>query len=179
MMDFDWKKTLPFIGALATGGVPALVMAAAGALTDALGTPVDPTQAGIDTAMKNATPEQLAKLKQIDADLKTKMREFDVQEKQIDATTDQAYLKDRDSSRNMQVATHSNTPTVLTYLITSGFFGILGWMLYDSSVVNSPPLLIMLGTLGTAWTACVSFWVGTTNSSQRKDTLLANSTPLK
>lgn len=67
---------------------------------------------------------------------------------------------------------------MLTLLITLGFFGVLGWMLYDTRTMDSPPLLIMLGSLGTAWTAACSFWFGTTSGSQRKDTMLAQSLPI-
>lgn len=134
-MDFDWKKALPFIGALATGGVPALVTAAAGALADALGTPVDPTAAGIDAAMKNATPEQLAALKQIDADLKTKMRAFDVQEKQIDATVEQAYITDVDSARH----SHAQNMGVLRlgYFINVASYACIFGVLYGCFYVLS------------------------------------------
>lgn len=106
MSDFDWKKTLPFIGALATGGVPALVTAAAGAIADALGTTVEPTEAGIATAMKAATPEQVIALQQVDANLKIKLREFEVEEKKIAATTEIAYVDDVKNARQFNANTH-------------------------------------------------------------------------
>jgi len=68
---------------------------------------------------------------------------------------------------------------VLTLLITFGFFGVLGWMLYDTTVVDNPPLLIMLGSLGTAWTGACAFWFGTTSGSKAKTDLIANSAPIK
>jgi hypothetical protein len=149
-MDFDWKKTLPFIGALATGGVPALVAAAAGALGDALGTPVDPTAAGIDTAMKNATPEQLAALKQIDADLKTKMRAFDVQEKQISAATEQAYLTDIDSARhahaqNMGVLRLGYFINVASYACIFGVLYGCFQVLSGTTLTIDPGIAAMIG----------------------------------
>mgnify|MGYP000011041542 FL=1 len=79
-MDFDWKKTLPFINAIATGNIPGLVIAAATAIGEATGHPVDPTPEGIDLAVKNATPEQLAAIRKIDADLKVRLRELDIDE---------------------------------------------------------------------------------------------------
>jgi hypothetical protein len=150
-MDFDWKKTLPFIGALATGGVPALVAAAAGALGDALGTPVDPTPTGIDAAMKNATPEQLAALKQIDADLKTKMRAFDVQEKQIDATTEQAYITDVDSARhahaqNMGVLRLGYFINAASYIcILAVLYGCFMVLTNSGKMVIDPGIAAMVG----------------------------------
>jgi membrane protein DedA with SNARE-associated domain len=73
----------------------------------------------------------------------------------------------------MQKTTRSAFPAVLSSGITLGFFGVLGWMLYDSSVVNSPPLLIMLGSLGAAFGAVVNFWLGSTAGSAQKTQLLA------
>jgi uncharacterized membrane protein (DUF106 family) len=75
------------------------------------------------------------------------------------------------------VTNRSFFPAVLTLLITLGFFAVLGWMLYDDSVRDSPPLLIMLGALTTAWTGACAYWYGTTSGSQKKDVLLANSVP--
>lgn len=118
------------------------------------------------------TPDNLAALKELE--LKYKNEEAERGFKYADLE-----FKDRDSARQMQIDTHSSTPTVLTYMVTLGFFGVLFWMLLDSDVVNSPPLLIMLGSLGTAWTGCIAFWFGTTQGSQNKDRLLLNSSPIK
>ena len=118
------------------------------------------------------TPEQVAEIKKLEL-------QYQADEKERGFRYSELEFKDRDSARQMQIATHSNTPTVLTYMITSGFFGILGWMLNDPHVIDSPPLMIMLGSLGTAWTGCVSYWFGTTQSSQKKDALIAASAPVK
>ena len=118
------------------------------------------------------TPEQLAGLKQAELEFKKFLETNKIDLEKIAAA-------DRDSARAMQSATKSNMPAVLTIMITVGFFGVLGLMLYDDSVVNSPPLLIMLGSLGTAWTGCCAFWFGTTSNSQQKTAMLANSTPAK
>jgi hypothetical protein len=80
-------------------------------------------------------------------------------------------------ARDMQVATRSLTPAVLTYLITVGFFGIMAFMMSDA-YVSSEPLLVMLGSLGTAWIACCNFWFGSTNSGQRKTELISRAGPV-
>jgi hypothetical protein len=170
----DWMSTLralaPTVASAFLGPLGGIAVAAVGNL---LGVS-EATQDKIASAIQSGqlTPEQIGKLKELEL-------QYQENEKERGFKYSELEFKDRDSARTMQVATRSTTPTVLTYVVTLGFFGILGWMLYDDSVVNSPPLLIMLGTLGTAWTACVSFWVGTTNNSQHKDLLLANSTPSK
>jgi hypothetical protein len=177
----DWTATLkaiaPTVASAFLGPLGGVAVAAVGNL---LGVS-DATQDKIADVIKTGqlTPEQIGKLKELELQYQDTEKERGFRYAELAFKEDELITKDRDSSRTMQVATRSTTPTVLTYLVTAGFFGILGWMLYDDSVVNSPPLLIMLGTLGTAWTACVSFWVGTTNNSQHKDILLANSTPGK
>ena len=88
-------------------------------------------------------------------------------------------VADRTSAREMQTATRSRTPDILSGVITIGFFGILIAMLMGYPSKDSQPLLIMLGSLGTAWISVVAFWFGSTNSSQKKDVMLYNSQPSK
>ena len=133
------------------------------------GTVADVTKAISDGKI---TPEQMAEIKKLEM-------QFQAEEKERGFRYSELEFKDRDSARQMQIQTHSNTPTVLTYMVTVGFFSILGWMLADPHVIDSPPLMIMLGSLGTAWTGCISYWFGTTSGSIAKTNLLANSSPVK
>ena len=112
------------------------------------------------------TPEQVAEIRKLELS-------YQADEKERGFRYSELEFKDRDSARQMQISTHSNTPTVLTYMVTMGFFGILGWMLNDPHVIDSPPLMIMLGSLGTAWTGCISYWFGTTQGSIAKTQMLA------
>lgn len=167
----DLLKTLaPTIASALLGPMGGIAVAALGKI-------IGVDNATVDTVSKaftdgKITPDQLAEIKKLEL-------EYQNEEKERGFKYSELEFKDRDSARNMQIATHSSTPTALTYLITVGFFGVLGAMLYDSAVVNSPPILIMLGTLGTAWTGCVAFWFGTSQSSQNKDKLLAAAAPPK
>src|SRR6185503_6434941 len=68
------KKALPFIGAAATGNVPALVGLAANAVSNALGRPVDADSSSITEAVANASPEEIFKLKIAEDELKAKMQ---------------------------------------------------------------------------------------------------------
>lgn len=132
------------------------------------------TTASVTKAISDGkiSPDQIAEIKKLEL-------EYQAKEKELGFRFSELEFKDRDSARQMQMATRSSTPTVLTYMITLGFFTILGLMLYDDTVVNSPPLLIMLGALGTAWTGCISYWFGTTSNSLAKTSLLAQSPPIK
>lgn len=166
-----------FLKGLAPTVASALLGPLGGVAVAAIGKIIGVDDASVATITKSfedgkITPEQIAEIKKLELQYQNEEKERGFKYADLE-------FKDRDSARQMQISTHSSTPTVLTYLITLGFFGILGWMLHDDSVVNSPPIMIMLGSLGTAWTGCISFWFGTTQGSQNKDRLLANSVPVK
>lgn len=129
------------------------------------GTVADVTKAISDGRV---TPEQVAEIRKLEL-------AYQADEKERGFRYSELEFKDRDSARAMQISTHSSTPTVLTYMVTVGFFSILGWMLADPHVIDSPPLMVMLGSLGTAWTGCISYWFGTTSGSLAKTSLLAQS----
>lgn len=86
------------------------------------------------------------------------------------------YVKDAQDARNsntkIQESEHAswlakNTLSILTLLITSGFFGLLSYMLkYDVPTANKDILNIMLGSLGTAWITVVAFYFGSSAGSK-------------
>ena len=118
------------------------------------------------------TPEQISSLKMAELDFKkfTETNKIDIAKLEAG---------DRADARDTFKVTRSNVPAALTFLITLGFFGVLVAMFYWPEVTSSPPLMIMLGSLGTAWTGACAFWFGTTNSSRDKTAMLANSQPVK
>ena len=81
----------------------------------------------------------------------------------------------RASARTRQVAMRDGTPTVLALLVTAGFFGMLGIMAFrDLPIPNKDMLNVMLGSLGAAWVAVVSYYFGSSAGSRAKDDALAN-----
>ena len=87
-------------------------------------------------------------------------------------------VADRGSARTMQISTRSYTAPTLAFLITIGFFGVLGFMLLRDVPQGSRDVLnIMLGSLGTAWVSVVAFYFGSSAGSQQKSVLLAQSMP--
>lgn len=71
-MDNFLTKVLPWIGAAATGGVPALAMLAAKAVSAAVGVDVPSDAASIANAVANATPEQMVELQKANEEFKLK-----------------------------------------------------------------------------------------------------------
>ena len=138
------------------------------ALAGALGLSQDASSDDVQTALMNATPEQLAAVKKIDADFKVQMKELDIDLERIAAG-------DRDSARNMQMQTNDWIPRAMAILVTFGFFGILTWLLTKGvPPTGSETLIYMLGALGTAWTGIVQFYFGSSAGSKAKtDALVA------
>lgn len=83
-MDFTklLTKALPFIGAAATGNVPALIAMAAKEVGEVLGTSVEPTAEAIGSAVANATPEQLVALRDREMSFKERMTAMGFQNEQ-------------------------------------------------------------------------------------------------
>ena len=163
----DILKTFgPLIGSVAPTIATALGGPIAGmavkALSGALFGHGDATQDDIMSALANPTGDQLAALKKIDADFKTQMKSLDIDLERIAAG-------DRDSARQMQMATKSWLPEVLAILVTVGFFGIIGYIIkYGLPDSGQEALLLLLGSLGTAWTGVMAFYFGSSAGSQKK-----------
>ena len=136
-------------------------------LSNALFGHEDANEDQIKEAMANATPDQLAVIKKIDADFKVQMKSLDIDLERIAAG-------DRDSARQMQRETKDWTPKALAFFITFGFFGALIWiMVFGIPQTGTEVLLMMLGSLSTSWTGVVQFYYGSSAGSKAKNSLLA------
>ena len=167
----DFLKTLAPLLGTALGGP--LGGAAASFIADKLG--LDSKDVKNISEVLNSgkmSPDQIAQIKLAELDFQKFLESNKIKIEEIAAL-------DRGSAREMLKSTRSTVPAVLTYLLTLGFFGVLGAMFYSPELKESAPLMIMLGSLGTAWTSACAFWFGTTAGSKDKTDLLMNSTPVK
>jgi hypothetical protein len=170
-MDFsDIIKTVaPWIGTALGGPLGGMAVEAA---ANALGLGTKTTDA-LKQAIGGATPEQMLALKQADQQFSIQMQALGF--KQV-ADLEAIAAGDRKDARAMQVAKPSQVPALLSVLVTTGYFAILVGMMTDAlHVSDSQALLIMLGSLGTAWASVMAFWFGTTAGSNRKTELIAQS----
>jgi hypothetical protein len=138
------------------------------AISKALGIDEKDVQNTIESG--KLTSDQLASIKQAEIELQKQANELGLDFEKL--ATD-----DRKSARDMQVATKSYIPAVLAIGVTIGFFGILVGLMTDN-VTKSDALLLMLGSLGTAWTAIVSFYFGSSAHSEKQTDMLHRSTPI-
>lgn len=127
-----------------------------------LGKPDGSEKELIEAAAK-ATPEQLLALKKAEQDFEVRMRELDIDLERI-------ANEDRNSARNREIKTKDWTPKILAGLITSGYFGVLFYMLQHGlpTTGGSEAMLVMLGTLGTAWGGVVAYYFGSSAGSKEK-----------
>lgn len=131
-------------------------------LASALGLAPDAPDDAIAAAVMGATPEQLTAIKQAEIAFQTRMRELDIDLERL-------HQQDRDSARQREIATHDKTPAILAYLVTAGFFGVLGYQLiYGVPAHGGEALLVMLGALGGAWASVISYFFGSSVGSKQK-----------
>ena len=163
----DWLKTLAPTVATALGGP--LAGMAVSAVAKALGCSPDEVQDVISSG--KLTAEQVASIQLAELELKKQAQSMNLDFAKLIA-------EDKQSARDMQIATKSWIPALLAVFVTIGFFGIvLGLM--TEHFKTSDALMLMLGSLATAWTGVMAFYFGSSASSQAKTELLAKSEPPK
>jgi len=91
-------------------------------------------------------------------------------------------ISDVQSARQMQMATQSWWPGILTMVIIGGYFSLLAIMIIHGIPGTKDPggevLLTLIGVLAAAVPMVLGYWFGTTMNSRSKDQLLANSMPI-
>ncbi|CAB4218868.1 hypothetical protein UFOVP1610_56 [uncultured Caudovirales phage] len=163
----DWLKTIAPTIATALGGP--LAGLAIEAVSKAIG--IDPKDVQSTISEGKLSADQIMLLKQAEIDMAARAQEMGLDFAKLN-------VEDRKSAREMQAETRSYIPAILSITVTIGFFGILVGMMTET-FKTSDALMLMLGSLGTAWTGIIAFYFGSSAGSQAKDDLLHQSTPTK
>jgi hypothetical protein len=163
----DWLKTIAPTIATALGGP--LAGLAIEAVSKAIG--IDPKDVQSTISEGKLSADQIMLLKQAEVAMAARAQEMGLDFAKLN-------VEDRRSAREMQAETRSYIPAVLAVSVTIGFFGILIGMMTETFKA-SDALMLMLGSLGTAWTGIIAFYFGSSAGSQAKDDLLHQSTPTK
>lgn len=144
--------------------------------------------AGADQVAKtlqaaSLTPEQVVAMKAEDDAHAEKMAQSgidltkvnnDFQSHLVDAD-----VSDRSNARLRESNVRDLTPKLLAALITVGFFGVMGAVAFAPMQADAKePILLLLGSLSTAWTAVVSYYFGSSSGAARGQELLAQSGPI-
>ena len=164
----DWLKQIAPTVASALGGP--LAGMAVSAISKAIG--VDEDKVSDLISNNKLTAEQVAQIKIAEIELQKQANELGLNFEKL-------AVDDRKSAREMQAATRSVVPPALAAIVTVGFFGILVMMLLGKVDSNNPAILMMLGSLGTAWTGIIAYYFGSSAGSQAKTDLLSKAQPVK
>jgi len=158
----DWLKQIAPTIATALGGP--LAGMAVSAISKAIG--VDEEKVGDLIANNKLTADQIAQVKLAEIELQKQAQELGLNFEKLE-------VEDRKSARDMQSATRSMMPPILAGAVTLGFFSIMVMMFFNKIDANNPAILMMLGSLGTAWTGIIAYYFGSSAGSQAKTDLLS------
>jgi hypothetical protein len=166
--DLEWLKQIAPTIATAMGGP--LAGMAVSAISKAIG--VDEDKVSDLIKDNKLTAEQIAQVKIAEIELQKQAQELGLNFAKLE-------VDDRKSAREMQATTRSIVPPALAAIVTVGFFGILVMMLLGKVDSNNPAILMMLGSLGTAWTGIIAYYFGSSAGSQAKTDLLSKAPAVK
>jgi hypothetical protein len=164
----EWLKQIAPTIATAMGGP--LAGMAVSAISKAIG--VDEDKVSDLIKDNKLTAEQIAQVKIAEIELQKQAQELGLNFAKLE-------VDDRKSAREMQATTRSIVPPALAAIVTVGFFGILVMMLLGKVDSNNPAILMMLGSLGTAWTGIIAYYFGSSAGSQAKTDLLSKAPAVK
>jgi hypothetical protein len=164
----DWLKQIAPTIATAMGGP--LAGMAVSAISKAIG--VDETKVGDLIANNKLSAEQIAQVKLAEIELQKQAQELGLNFAKLE-------VEDRKSAREMQATTRSMMPPILAGSVTVGFFAIMTLMFFNKVDSNNPAILMMLGSLGTAWTGIIAYYFGSSAGSQAKTDLLSKAPAIK
>jgi hypothetical protein len=176
MAELGWKAGMaglaPAIGA-ALPLPPPLGNLALGWIADkVLGKP-NASEKDVQAALDQPSPATIDKLKQADKEFAAEMQRLDVDLERLRLDHEKAVLSDIAGARAMRIATGDGMLNILAILVTLGFFGMLvALILVTERIQMHEPLLILLGSLGTAWTTVIAFFFGSSAGSKRKTEML-------
>jgi hypothetical protein len=158
----DWLKQIAPTIATALGGP--LAGMAVSAISKAIG--VDPDKVGDLISNNKLSADQIAQVKIAEIELQKQAQELGLNFEKLE-------VEDRKSARDMQSITKSIMPPLLAGAVTIGFFSIMVMMFFNKIDDSNPAILMMLGSLGTAWTGIIAYYFGSSAGSQAKTDLLS------
>ena len=113
-------------------------------------------------AYQQAVLNQQTELERIAAGKEVSLHEQDVKETE-------AFLRDVQDARALEVARMDRTTEIMGYLITVGFFSMVAALIWvDIPTGNREVVYLLAGTVTTAWLSVIAYRFGTSRGSSIK-----------
>lgn len=114
------------------------------------------------------TPDQVAEIRKLEL-------QYQEDEKARGFRYAELQFADTKSARDMQIATHSVTPSILTWIIVALTLSAEIALMFNKVPPGVDPIILgrILGTMDAALMLVLGFWFGTTQGSQFKDRTIA------
>ena len=167
----DWRDLAEKAGPIIAAIAPTLGAVLAGPLGGTAGAILAEVVTGdresppeeVAARLRAPSVELLAQIGVADASFKKALLEAGIR-------LDELHAADRADARAREIKTGDYvTPRLLAGSITLGFFGVLAWMLgFGIPQAGGEALLVMLGSLGTAWVSVVAYYFGSSAGSRAK-----------
>lgn len=159
----DWLKKLkdyaPSIASAVVTGGATLPQLALKAVSDAMGFDVT-NETELADVVKNATPEEMLKIKQSDNSFKIRTMEL---------RNDLAKTEIEDVQNARKNNQHSRMPAIICCYLTLVLSGYIAMMFFVAIPENNQRMIdTLFGSFLTAWLASIYYWTGTTRSSAEK-----------
>lgn len=168
-MNDGWKNVLGTVApAIATAFGGPLAGLATKALADKLLGNPNATKEEVQAAVEGLKPEDMVRLREIDAAFKKSLVDAGIRLEEIAAS-------DRDSARQREIKTGDNwTPRGLALLVVGGWMTVQ-WFLLNNIIDDSMRELIarVLGTLDGALMLVLSYFFGSSAGSKDKDGMIS------
>ena len=156
------KKIAPIAAKVATSGV--LGPAVAGTILDALDLGKDATEDDVEAAIAKASPEQLVRLREIEAETERHANDLGFKTKEL-------VYKDRDSARKREAAVQDKTPSILAYIMVGGALGLTTWIVAKGQPLDAQTALLVGSLIGYAWASVqtiISYYFGDAHGSKNQ-----------
>lgn len=166
----DWKSTLQAVAptlATALGGpLAGVAIAVAARALGGRGDIGENAEELVKAAVLSGNPDTLVKLKEAENQFLIDLERLGVERERIASD-------DRASARQREVAVKDSMPGLIALAVLTGFFGILGALIFvDLPPKSEAPLNVMLGALGTLVVSIGAYYFGSSAGSAAKTKIL-------
>ena len=162
------KKVAPIAAQVAASGL--LGSGVAEQVCNALGLSKNASEDDVEKALANANPEQLVRLREIEAETARHARDVGFQTRQLETREKEIAADDRDSARKREIAVQDSTPRIFAWIALGGFLGLLLLVILRGMPDDKSEPLVYVGltALGTILTQVAAYYFGSSSGSKDK-----------